>query len=866
MPPKYAKYEVIKEERCEAEIEKTMAKLRWENNNNNDQDGNELPREEKKWHDQRTQTMDFQQFRSTNLPFNSRIIAPQQLDMGSETCIQDLKRRLNECTKRYIATNDVKKETNLTVEQQRGLKSLEEKKKRKEIVIFETDKSKRFSCDTIDNYKTLGETHVTNDEVVTAKKVKQFEKEVNAHTEMWIRVLNAGKKTGNYDRIRTSMKSNNNPPAPLSILRKDHKQCEDAFTGPPGRPVCGGDVSYNKRLSHLMSRILTDVYVGERTVCASTEELLAEVDILNERGITNRHIVGSMDVEALYPSLDIDFTIEKVCELLYDSKVDIEGIDYKELSLYLSLVKTDEELQTLGIQEVCPKRRSRRGPRPNITGCGTNEDKEERHKPWIFPDISRIGLGMKRKLLVEAVRVVLKVLLETHTYDFAGEIRRQKEGGAIGMEITGVVAQIFMVWWDKQLINKLAEVNIHLDLHERYVDDTNVATEQTPVGARYVGRRITITEDTMIEDEGIPDDERTMKLLQAIANTIHPSIRVTIDYPSKYNDEKVPMLDLKMWIEECNGLIRIMYEHYEKEIATKRVIHAQSAMPMQVKRTVLTQEMLRILLHCSRDLSWEIVRRHLSNFTMKMQYSGYDHAFRHDVTRSAIDAYRTIRDNEARDLRPVNRPKTWLKPERMEEKERKRKEWYKQGGFDSVLFVSSTPDGKLKRMYQTEIRKSGLRIKVVERTGRTLKSLLQTSNPFKQGSCGRPKCFICMTTQKGNCNTESITYKIECEGETCRKNKYKGESSGNGFNRGKKHISDLVSRNASNSPLWRHCLDEHNGEMQAFQMSITGTYKNDTMLRQIAEAVQIENTATGTLMNDRAEWNMTRVPRVTISS
>ena len=78
------------------------------------------------------------------------------------------------------------------------------------------------------------------------------------------------------------------------------------------------------------------------------------------------------------------------------------------------------------------------------------------------------------------------------------------------------------------------------------------------------------------------------------------------------------MLDLKMWVEEWNGIAHIIYEHYEKEIATKRVIHAQSAMPMHVKRTVLTQEMLRILLHCSRDLPWEIVQRHLSNFTMKM--------------------------------------------------------------------------------------------------------------------------------------------------------------------------------------------------------------------------------------------------------
>ena len=104
-------------------------------------------------------------------------------------------------------------------------------------------------------------------------------------------------------------------------------------------------------------------------------------------------------------------------------------------------MKTDEELQTLGIHNVCPKRRSRRGPRPNITGCGTNGDKDERYRPWIFPDISGIDATTRRKMLVEAARVVLHEVLETHTYDFAGEIRRQKEGGAIGMEITGVVAQ-----------------------------------------------------------------------------------------------------------------------------------------------------------------------------------------------------------------------------------------------------------------------------------------------------------------------------------------------------------------------------------------------------------------------------------------
>ena len=89
------------------------------------------------------------------------------------------------------------------------------------------------------------------------------------------------------------------------------------------------------------------------------------------------------------------------------------------------------------------------------------------------------------------------------------------------MEITGVIAQIFMVWWDKQYNSRLSGLNINLKLHERYVDDTNLVTKQTEKGARYEDGRITVTEESRQEDEDVPDDERTMKILQKIANEIH---------------------------------------------------------------------------------------------------------------------------------------------------------------------------------------------------------------------------------------------------------------------------------------------------------------------------------------------------------
>ena len=92
------------------------------------------------------------------------------------------------------------------------------------------------------------------------------------------------------------------------------------------------------------------------------------------------------------------------------------------------------------------------------------------------------------------------------------------------------------------------------------------------------------------------------------------------------------------------------------------------------------------------------------------------------------------------------------------------------------------------------------------------------------------------------------------------------ETEGNVYTRGVEHICRLVANDLSNSPLWQHCLEQHGGEEQTFLMSVTGTFKNDSMLRQITEAVQINNMEVGTRMNDRAEWNMTRIPRSVITT
>ena len=793
--------------------------------------------------------------------------------------MQNLKNKLGICTQKYIenANNitrnpdprrgratQTRNKRNLTEQEEAALANLRKKTESLEMVILETDKTKRFSCDSSNNYKLLGEEHVANDRTIDQKTKDEYEKLINAHSEMWLRIINAGKDHNQYNRIKHSMMSKNCPPAPLSLPRKDHKIYESEEIGPPGRPVGGGDVTYNRRISHLISMILMEVYKEKETVCSSTEEMLASVDMVNRRGIDSTYIIGSADVKALYPSLEIDFTIEKVCELFNRSNVNIKHINYKEIALYIALNSTEEEISNKRIDGICPKRRYTRGPRPNITGCGTREDEKERYEPWVFPEESNINEDEKRKLIVEAIRIVLDVILKTHTYKFNGITKVQTSGGPIGMEITGVIAQIFMVWWDERLKQIAEDIGLEIILYERYVDDINVIMKRTEKGQRYEGEELIQNEETKRDDEGIMEDERTMKVFKTIGESIHTSIKLEIDYTSKHEDNKVTILDLKLWIAETEDGTKILYEHYEKKIASKAVINARSSMPMQTKRTVLTQEILRILRHCSPYLSWDRVCIHINNYMKKLQFSGYNKNFRYDVINSALKAFEIIKQNANEGVRPINRPKQWKREERRIERETKKKRWYKTGGFNSVMFIPATPTGELKKMYQEEIKKSGFKIKVIEKAGTSLKRILQKSDPFRNKFCDRDDCLQCTSGGKGNCDVESINYNIKCTELMCQqRNIYEGETSYNSYTRGREHNQKLNAKDEK-SALWRHCREIHNGTKQKFIMNTSGSFKDDSLKRQISESVNINSIPIEQIMNTRNEWNNQRIPHVTI--
>ena len=173
--------------------------------------------------------------------------------------------------------------------------------------------------------------------------------------------------------------------------------------------------------------------------------MIAQIEEANTNALPKDVIIGSLDVKALYPSLDLSFTIEKVCTMFRESEVVFEGVDYEEVGLYISLHKNLEELKELGLEDVCPTRQKNKGRPPTITSSGSKKKKEQRFQHWIKPSKSPSPEQM-RLMLSTALKIGLYTVMENHIYSFRGVIRKQEKGGAIGLELTGALSQVFMLW------------------------------------------------------------------------------------------------------------------------------------------------------------------------------------------------------------------------------------------------------------------------------------------------------------------------------------------------------------------------------------------------------------------------------------
>ena len=210
-----------------------------------------------------------------------------------------------------------------------------------------------------------------------------------------------------------------------------------------------------------------------------------------------------------------------------------------------------------------------------------------------------------------------------------------------------------------------------------------------------------------------------MKVLNEIANSIHPMIELTSDIPSNHTDGKLPVLDLKVKLGLKN---QIDFQFYEKKTKNSRVILASSALPWLQKETILVNEAVRRLRNTTPQLGSETQNFHLNVFMVKLKNSGYSANFRAKIIRKAKAIYSKQLENDREGTKPLYRSRKQILEDRIKKKHSK-KSWWKTGkqNFNTVLFVPPTPGGilaKKMRERQAQLSKnSKLKIKVVEQGG-----------------------------------------------------------------------------------------------------------------------------------------------------
>ena len=465
----------------------------------------------------------------------------------------------------------------------------------------------------------------------------------------------------------------------------------------------------------------------------------------------------------------------------------------------------------------------------------------------------------KKKMIAIAIAEGIKVCMENHVYCVGDKIFLQKGGGPIGLELTGAVMRPFMERWDNMYAKTVEEAGMEMLLYERYVDDSNQVVVSPPLGAKFdkVNKKVVIDPQRIIDDRNMEEDERIASIMKDIANSIMPCIQVKGDWPTKNEDKKLPILDMKVWTNE-EGII--MYQHYEKPVCSKTVLNAKSAHSSATKRSVHTQEIVRRLLNSSLRLNWETeVAPVITDYMARMKIAGYTENYRREVLSHALTIHNDKLKANDEGRRPLYRPKDYRREERRREKKEKKHLWAKKGGHIAPIFVPATPGSELMKILRRvaeEEKKEGIKFNIIESGGKTMKRELMMSNPTATPGCRKEDCPCCAEEKGrgGPCQRANVNYEVECM--VCHA-KYWGETSRNLYTRMLEHNN---GQGAEGNFMRKHREECHNGQEVRFEARVTHVNR-DCLTRQVREGVLIKNSRVGT-MNTKSEWHQPSLFRV----
>ena len=180
--------------------------------------------------------------------------------------------------------------------------------------------------------------------------------------------------------------------------------------------------------------------------------------------------------------------------------------------------------------------------------------------------------------------------------------------------------------------------------------------------------------------------------------------------------------------------------------------------------------------------------------------------------------------------------------------------------------IPATPGSELAKTLRAIAEREaaeGVKFKVIETGGLTIKSEVQRSNPTATAGCLDQDCLPCRIEpgMGGNCRRSGVQYQLRCrlcpEEDVC----YIGETSRNLYTRGKEHMEKYRSRQRrDDSFIQKHQIEKHGGVQADFAAKVTGSFR-DCLSRQVSEGVHIRRSGPEVL-NSKSEWHQPALWRI----
>ena len=178
---------------------------------------------------------------------------------------------------------------------------------------------------------------------------------------------------------------------------------------------------------------------------------------------------------------------------------------------------------------------------------------------------------------------------------------------------------------------------------------------------------------------------------------------------------------------------------------------------------------------------------------------------------------------------------------------------------------------KVRQVVQEESKRLDFKVRVVERSGTTMKQHLVRTDMGRSAPCAMNDCPICLTNPgegggakhhrsgalySGTCMICKAVHGEEFEAL------YWGESGDSGYVRTKSHLDSIEKRDINNA-FAKHLAENHPeriGDKTAFRFRVARTFR-----RQIFEAVRIHGCKANVVMNSKAEWMQPAIDRIVVT-